>query len=75
MKYWVYPHGVWQFEAEIDLPDLFFDFEGTDFFEVQFFAWSVVLLSFEIFAEEVNFIPPLELRCLLVPSVIVFTHL
>lgn len=74
MENWVYPHGFWQFEAEVDLSNLFFNFKGADFLKVQFLAWSVSLLSFKIFAEEVDFVPPLELWCLLVPSIVVSSH-
>lgn len=55
----MYPHGFWQFEAEVDLSNLFFNFKGADFLEVQFLAWSVSLLSSKIFAKKVDFVPPL----------------
>ena len=52
---WVYPHCFRQFEAEIDLSNLFVDFERSYLLEVQFVVRAPCP---DVFSEEVNLVPP-----------------
>ena len=62
---------IWQFESIGDFSEFFFNLEWANFFEVQFVVWPFGL---DVLPEEIDLIPPLEVRCRLVPSIVVFGH-
>jgi len=65
----VYSHILWQSEFIVHFSNLFFNFEGFNFFKIQF---VIRPLCFNILFEEIDFISLLKLRCLLVPLIVIY---
>ena len=68
MKNRVYSYIFWQSEFIVHFSNLFFNFEGSNLFEIQFVTRP---LCFDILSEEVYLIPFPKLKCLLVLLVVV----
>jgi len=68
MKNRVYSHILWQSEFIVHFPSLFFNFERSNLFEIQFVTRPLCL---DVFSKEVYLVPLPKLRRLLVPLVIV----
>jgi len=64
----VYLHILWQSEFIVHFSNLFFNFKGSNFFEIQFVAR---FLCFDVLSEKVDLISLLKLRCLLVLLIVV----
>jgi len=68
MKNRVYLHIFWQSEFIVHFSNLFFNFKGSNLFEIQFVARP---LCFDVLSEEIYLIPLLKLRRLLVLLIVV----
>jgi len=64
----VYLYVFWQSKFIVHFPNLFFNFERSNLFEIQFVTRP---LCFDILSEEVYFIPLLKFWCLLVPLIVI----
>ena len=69
MKNRVYSHIFWQSEFIVHFSNLFFNFEGSNLFEIQFVTRP---LYFDVLFEEVYLIPLSKLRHLLMLLVVVY---
>ena len=65
----IYLYIFWQSEFIVHFLYLFFNFKGSNLFEIQFIARSLCL---DVFSEEVDLISFLKLKHFLVPLIIVY---